>query len=136
MSARLVTRCLAALVVSIPAAAGAQRADSTSVCGRATPLQLDVGGRRLSNLDTLITLDISDRSWQRDSTSVGVALAAGGNAGTRAAPWRACVGVSALLGHVSANLHNVHGRIRLRVDTSVLDSIGHSSPSPAVPPRR
>jgi hypothetical protein len=88
-------------------------------------------------LDTVITLNITDRTWQRDSLSAGVSLGAAGIAGRRRAPWHACAGATVTLGRVTATLHNVHGQIRLRADPAALDAIGGSSGStPPAPPRR
>jgi len=140
MNARCVAAAVIALIVANPPGVGAQRADTT--CSTVTVYR---GGSRggsfagrdsLIAIDTLITLDIRDHTWQRDSVGVGVALGASGTAGSRRAPWRTCVGVSALLGHVAADLHNVHARIHFRVDPAALDSIGRTSTSPAAPPRR
>jgi len=86
--------------------------------------------------DTVITLDIGSRTWQRDSVTVGVRLQASGTARAPQATWRATVGVSALLGHVTVDLHDIRGRIHFKVDPSALDSIGRSTTPPAVPPRR
>lgn len=127
MSAKHMLLPIAALVMALPVAASGQRSDSTC-----TTLKLPTVGA----LDTVITLDIRDRAWQRDTLTTGVAFGASGNAGSQRAPWRTCVGVSARFGHVTANLHNVRGRIHLHVDPSALDSIGHTSLSPAVSPRR
>ena len=127
MSAKHMALAAAVFVMVLPTIARGQRSDPTC-----TTLRMPTVGA----LDTVITLDIRDRTWQRDSVTTGVAFGASGSTDSQRAPWRACVGVSALLGHITANLHNVRGRIHLRVDPSALDSIGHSSPSPAVPPRR
>jgi hypothetical protein len=91
-----------------------------------------------SGIDTTITLNISDRTWQRDSLSAGVALGAAGLSGARQAAWSTCAGASVMLGHVTATLHDIHGLIHLKVDPSVLDSIGATARStpPAGPPRR
>jgi hypothetical protein len=137
VTARRTACAIIAFVVAMPLGAGAQRADST--CSTLPVQRSDsasAGARSLAAIDTVITLNVGDRRWQRDSVSVGVAFGASGTAGARGAPWRACVGVSALLGHVTANLHNVRGRIHLKVDPAALDSIGRTATSPAVPPRR
>ena len=137
MSAHRASYVIMALVVAIPIGAGAQRADTT--CSTLTVERNDsssAGTKSLAAIDTVITLNISDRTWQHDSVSVGVALGASGTAGARRAAWRTCIGVSALLGHVTASLHNVRGRIHFKVDPAALDSIGRPATSPAVPPRR
>jgi hypothetical protein len=88
-------------------------------------------------LDTVITLNISDRTWQRDSLSAGVSLGVAGTAGARRAPWHACAGAAVTLGRVTATLHNVHGQIRLKADPTALDAIGGGSGStPPAPQRR
>jgi hypothetical protein len=91
-----------------------------------------------SAIDTVITLDITDRTWTRDSVTAGVAIGAAGAAGARRAPWLACVGASVGLARVTATLRNVHGQIHFRADPSVLERIGSMSGStpPAGPPRR
>jgi len=136
MNARCVAAAVIALVVANPPGVSAQRADTT--CSTFTVYHGgSLAGRdSLAAIDTLIRLDIRDRTWQRDSVGVGVAFGASGTAGSRRAPWRTCVGVSALLGHVAADLHNVHARIHFRVDPAALDSIGRTSTSSAAPPRR
>ncbi len=159
---------LTAAVVCGAAHASAQRADSTAARGDSssrslacaaygTTLRFWAGGpdsatspvspasaaersasRRRAILDTVITLDITDRSWTRDSVTAGVAIGASGTAGARRSSWHACAGASVLLGRVTATLRNVHGLIRFRADPSALQSIGLSSgnTSPAGPPRR
>jgi hypothetical protein len=88
-------------------------------------------------IDTVITLDIADRSWQRDNLSAGVSLGVAGTAGARRAPWHACAGAAATLGRVSATLHNVHGRIHLKADSGPLAAVGRATGStPPAPPRR
>jgi hypothetical protein len=90
-----------------------------------------------SGIDTTIVLAITDRSWQRDTVDAGVAL---GRAGTvrSLGEWNTCAGASVHLGRVTAQLHNVTGRIHLHADMSALDSIGRtrSGIPPAGPPRR
>jgi hypothetical protein len=88
-------------------------------------------------LDTVITLNITDRTWQRDSLSAGVSLGAAGQAGAQRGRWHACAGATATLGRITATLHNVYGRIHLRADAGALDAIGRTtgSTTPA-PPRR
>jgi hypothetical protein len=76
--------------------------------------------------DRVITLAIDDRTWQRDTVQAGVALGASGVAGTRRAPWHACVGASVSLGRVTATLHNVHGLIRIHADLRALEAIGNA----------
>jgi hypothetical protein len=107
-------------------------ADSARVGARAPNNR--VGGA----IDTVITLDITDRTWTRDSFSAGVALGAAGTSGARRAPWDACAGASVMFGRVTAVLHNVHGQIRFKADPSAFRSIGDTtgSPPPARPPRR
>lgn len=157
MSARHPFVALLAIVVCAVGSAPhvhAQRTDSTSrslACARSgTTLRLWTGSpdsalrsvpradRTRATLDTVITLDITDRSWTRDSVAAGVALGSGGTVGVRRAPWHACVGASVLLGRVTASLHNIHGQIRFRADPGALRSIGLSSDStpPTAPPRR
>lgn len=88
-------------------------------------------------VDTIITLDITDRRWQRDHLSAGVSLGAAGAAGARGAPWHACAGATATLGRVTATLHNVRGRIHLRADAGALRAIGRKAViTPPVSPRR
>jgi hypothetical protein len=89
-------------------------------------------------IDTVITLDITDRAWTRDNFSAGVAIGAAGTSGGQRAPWNACVGAGVTFGRVTAVLHNVHGQIRFKADPSALRSIGDTSgsPPPASPPRR
>jgi len=135
--ARCTAGVMLALTFALPLRAGAQRADTT--CTTIGVRRADSSSARATSLtaiDTVITLNIGDHTWQRDSASVGVAIGASGAAGARSAPWRACIGVSAFLGQVTASLHNVHGRIHFKVDPAALDSIGHTSTSPAAPPRR
>ena len=88
-------------------------------------------------LDTTITLNITDRTWQRDSLSAGVSLGAAGQAGSQRGRWHACAGATATLGRITATLHNVHGQIHLRADAGALDAIGRTTGStPPAPPRR
>lgn len=88
-------------------------------------------------IDTVITLDIADRSWQRDSLSAGVSLGVAGTAGARHAPWHACAGASATLQRITATLHDVHGQIHLRADPGALAAIGRTpDTTPPAPPRR
>jgi hypothetical protein len=90
-----------------------------------------------SSIDTVITLDIADRSWQRDSLSAGVSLGVAGTAGARHAPWHACAGATATLQRITATLHDVHGQIHLKADPGALAAIGRTSGStPPAPPRR
>ncbi|MDB4885999.1 MAG: hypothetical protein JWN79_1437 [Gemmatimonadetes bacterium] len=95
-----------------------------------------------ASLDTTIVLAIADRSWTRSDVDAGVALGVSGTAGAHASPWRACAGVSAHLGTVTARLHQVHGTIRLHADPGALRSIARApgdslrTTPPAVPPRR
>ncbi|NUR36027.1 MAG: hypothetical protein HOQ30_18695 [Gemmatimonadaceae bacterium] len=109
-------------------------ADSTTRQPLATPAT----GARSGAIDTVITLDIRDRTWQRDNFTAGVALGVAGTAGTRGAPWHACAGATAAFGRITATLHNVHGQIHLKADPSVLDSIGRTTRgiTPPAPPRR
>lgn len=88
-------------------------------------------------VDTVITIDIADRTWRRDTLAAGVALGMAGTAGGRQAPWHACAGATATLERITATLHNVHGKIHLRADPRALDAIGRMAGStlPA-PPRR
>ena len=103
------------------------RADSVTVAP--VPLR--------SALDTVVTLDIANRTWQRDALAVGVSLGVAGTAGTRRAPWHACAGATATLGRVTATLRNVHGQIHLRADARALEAIGRSAgTTPPAPPRR
>lgn len=137
----MMARCTAGAMLTfaflLPLRAGAQRADtSCTTIGVQRADSSSTGPAPLAAIDTVITLNISDHTWQRDSANVGVAIGASGAAGARRAPWRACIGVSAFLGQVTASLHNVHGRIHFKVDPAALDSIGHTSASPAAPPRR
>jgi hypothetical protein len=96
------------------------------------------GGTAQRVIDTLITLDITDRTWTRDNFSAGVAIGAAGTSGAQRAPWNACAGAGITFGRVTAVLHNVHGQIRFKADPGPLQSIGDSSgsPPPARPPRR
>ena len=88
-------------------------------------------------IDTMITLNITDRTWQRDNLAAGVSLGVGGTAGTGRAPWHACAGANVTFGRVTANLHNVHGQIHLKADPGPLSAIGGSTGSPPpAPPRR
>jgi len=119
MIARYVVRIGAALLALVGAASSEVHAQT-----------------RTQARDTVITLNIGDRTWQRDSVTVGVALRAAGAAGTRPAAWHASVGVNALLSHVTVDMHNIRGRIHFKVDPSALDSIGRTTTPPAVPPRR
>jgi hypothetical protein len=93
--------------------------------------------RSRGTIDTVITLNITDRTWQRDSLSAGVSLGMAGTAGARGAPWRACAGVAASFGRITTTLHNVRGRIHLRADPGALAAIGRGTDStPPAPPRR
>jgi hypothetical protein len=88
-------------------------------------------------IDTVIALDITHRTWQRENLSAGVSLGVGGTAGARRAPWHACAGATATLGRVTATLHNVHGRIHLKADAGPLAAVGRATSStPPAPPRR
>jgi hypothetical protein len=88
-------------------------------------------------IDTVITLDITDRTWQRENLAAGVSLGVGGTVGARRAPWHACAGANATLGRVTATLHNVHGQIHLKADPGPLSAVGRSSGNtPPAPPRR
>ena len=88
-------------------------------------------------IDTVITLDIADRSWQRDSLSAGVSLGVAGTAGARHAPWHACAGATATLQRITVTLHDVHGQIHLKADPGALAAIGRTPGStPPAPPRR
>jgi hypothetical protein len=158
---------IAALVVCLTHRASAQRPDSTAraatdtargslacapsgttarvwVGGADTTRRAPTGNRPTdatrSAIDTVITLDITDRTWTRDSVTAGVAIGAAGTAGARRSPWLACVGASVGLERVTATLRNVHGQIHFRADPSVLERIGLMSGStptpPAGPPRR
>jgi hypothetical protein len=156
---------LAAVAVLAAPPAAAQRTDTTAAAARADttsntlscpregavarlwtgspadssgrPTQTPRTGRRRGPIDTVITLDITDHTWQRDSLSAGVSLGVAGTAGARRAPWHACAGATATLGRITATLHNVHGQIHLRADPTALDAIGRpaGAPPPA-PPRR
>lgn len=88
-------------------------------------------------IDTVITLDIADRSWQRDSLSAGVSLGVAGTAGARHAPWHACAGATTTLQRITATLHDVHGQIHLKADPGALAAIGRTpDTTPPAPPRR
>jgi len=88
-------------------------------------------------IDTVITLDIADRTWQRDSLSAGVSLGVAGTAGARHAPWHACAGATATLQRITVTLHDVHGQIHLKADPGALAAIGRTPDStPPAPPRR
>lgn len=88
-------------------------------------------------IDTVITLDIADRSWQRDSLSAGVSLGVAGTAGARHAPWHACAGATATLQRITVTLHDVHGQIHLKADPGALAAIGRTPDNtPPAPPRR
>jgi hypothetical protein len=132
-------------------ALGADSATSALICARSgTTLRLWAGGRdsaragsaapgnRAGGIDTVITLNITDRTWTRDNFSAGVAIGAAGTSGARRAPWNACAGAGITFGRVTAVLHNVHGQIRFKADPSALRTIGDTSgsPPPASPPRR
>ena len=164
MSARAtLMRAAAALVIAIPARA--QRTDTTTVLSRADTsantlacpgegamLRFWAGARGDSAtratppaertsprgaIDTVITLNITDRTWQRDSLSAGVSLGVAGTAGARGLPWHACAGATATLGRITATLHNVRGQIHLQADPGALAEIGRTSgTTPPAPPRR
>jgi hypothetical protein len=164
MSARVaLTAAAAAMVIAIPATA--QRTDTTSAASRADTstntlacpdegamLRLWAGARGdsatratrpagrtalRSAIDTVITLNITDRTWQRDSLSAGVSLGVAGTAGTGGLPWHACAGATATLGRIAATLHGVHGQIHLKADPGALAEIGRTSgTTPPAPPRR
>lgn len=88
-------------------------------------------------IDTVITLDIADRTWQRDSLSAGVSLGVAGTAGARHAPWHACAGATATLQRITVTLHDVHGQIHLKADPGALAAVGRTPDStPPAPPRR
>jgi len=88
-------------------------------------------------IDTVITLDIADRTWQRDSLSAGVSLGVAGIAGARHAPWHACAGATATLQRITVTLHDVHGQIHLKADPGALAAVGRTPDStPPAPPRR
>jgi hypothetical protein len=137
MTVRRLARVMAVLALACPLGAGAQRTDTTcsTLLVRRDSASRDTS-KSLSAIDTLITLDIRDRTWQRDAVRVGVAYGATGTAGARRTSWSTCVGVTALLGQVTASLHNVRGQIHFKVDPSALDSIGRITRPPAAPPRR
>ena len=127
----------AAIVLLLPCTVTAQQADTSCSSSPARTTMAAPRARAFTAIDTIITLNIADRTWQRDSVSVGVAYGASGTAGARSLPWRTCVGVGAMLGHVTTSLHNVRGQIHFKVDPAALDSIGRPVTSPvAVPPRR
>jgi hypothetical protein len=159
--------CAAVLLAVAAASARAQRTDSATrapqtdttgmlSCGRAgalvrlwTATGADSMGRAQADsrpnallgrgpIDTVVTLNIADRAWQRDSLSAGVALGVAGSAGARRAPWHACAGATATFGRITATLHNVHGQIHLKADPGALDSIGGTTgrTTPPAPPRR
>lgn len=155
---------MAAAVVLVTTPARAQRGDSTSsnradtsarslACPRTgSVLRLWTGaapdsagrptaaprvGSERGPIDTVITLDIADRSWQRDSLSAGVSLGVAGTAGARHAPWHACAGATATLQRITATLHDVHGQIHLKADPGALAAIGRTPDNtPPAPPRR
>ena len=149
---------LAGALVLTASAAGAQvrdtvaRADSGTASGLACPRRgaqasAWVNGARVGTgtastprtgvLDTVITLNIADRTWQRDSLSAGVSLGAAGQAGAQRGRWHACAGATATLGRITATLHNVRGQIHLRADPAALDAIGRpTAGTPPAPPRR
>ena len=147
MSAHLAALRVAVLLVTLGAAARAQAADTTRTlacrraaapAGMSAPAAGGVAGSR-GAIDTVITLNITDRTWQRDSVSAGVSLGAAGTAGARRAPWHACAGATVTLGRVTATLHDVHGQIHLKADPAPLDAIGgtaRSGTTPPAPPRR
>jgi hypothetical protein len=148
--------CVLSLIVMLAVAAppvGAQARDTTTVGSLACPrggvqARAWVSGVRIGTgtgvtprtsgvLDTVITLDITDRTWQRDSLSAGVSLGAAGQAGAQRGRWHACAGATATFGHIAATLHNVHGQIHLRADAGALDAIGRTTGStPPAPQRR
>jgi hypothetical protein len=165
MSARGMWLSAAVLVVLGAGSVRAQRPDSTAPradtagtlsCARGAVLRLSAGttadsaGRAPAAtsganalagrgaIDTVITLNIADRSWQRDNVSAGVALGVGGSAGARRAAWHACAGATATFGRITATLHNVHGQIHLKADPGALDAIGATTgrTTPPAPPRR
>jgi hypothetical protein len=106
--------------------------DSAARTTRAPRLDISRGA-----IDTVIRLDITDRSWQRENLSAGVSLGVGGTAGARRAPWHACAGATVTLGRVTATLHNVHGQIHLKADPGPLASVGRATgTTPPAPPRR
>jgi hypothetical protein len=88
-------------------------------------------------LDTIVTLNISDRGWQRDTLSVGVSLGVAGQASAQRWPWHACAGAAATFGRIAVRMHEIHGQIHLRADPAKLAAIGRTSGStPPAPPRR
>ena len=164
MSARATLLLAAAAVVSAHPAT-AQRTDTTTAASRADTSTNTLGcpgegamlrfrtsargdsapraaqpparGATRGAIDTVITLNITDRTWQRDSLSAGVSLGVAGTAGTRGLPWHACAGATATLGRITATLHNVHGRIHVKADPGALAEIGRTSgTTPPAPPRR
>jgi hypothetical protein len=140
------------LAVAAPAAGAQSRDTSTAgslACPRGgVPARAWVSGVRIGTgaastprtsgvLDTVITLNITDRTWQRDSLSAGVSLGAAGQSGAQHGRWHACAGATATFGRITATLHNVHGQIHLRADAGALDAIGRTTGStPPAPPRR
>ncbi|MFL5608159.1 MAG: hypothetical protein ACJ8AD_17030 [Gemmatimonadaceae bacterium] len=147
--------CAGVAAAQRPDSARTMRADSASTALTCAPpgttLRLWTGGtdsararlgvpdnRARGAIDTVITLDITDRTWTRDNFSAGVAIGAAGTSGRRNAPWNACAGAGITFGRVTAVLHNVHGQIRFKADPSALRSLGDTtgSPPPARPPRR
>ena len=164
MSGRRVAVLIATGAVLAGAPAQAQRPDSTAsaradasarslACPRTGALLRlwagaapDSAGRRNTMpgvdiergpIDTVITLDIADRSWQRDSLSAGVSLGVAGTAGARHAPWHACAGATATLQRITVTLHEVHGQIHLKADPGALAAIGRTpDTTPPAPPRR
>ena len=157
MSVRIMM-VVGAFALSAPAA-GAQvrdtttRVDSGAAGGLACPRGGVQAGARVSGvrigtgsvstprtvgvLDTIITLNITDRTWQRDSLSAGVSLGAAGQAGAQHGRWHACAGATATLGRITATLRNVQGQIHLKADPGALDAIGRPTAStPPAPPRR
>lgn len=106
--------------------------DSTGRASAAPGMDINRGP-----IDTVITLNIADRSWQRDSLSAGVSLGVAGTAGARHAPWHACAGATATLQRITVTLHDVHGQIHLKADPGALAAIGRTPGStPPAPPRR
>lgn len=165
MSRRCHVALVVAMVTFVAIPAVAQRTDSTAATDRTAPTnrslscpragsmarawagEPDDGAVRESRspranrargvMDTVITIDIADRTWRRDTLAAGVALGMAGSAGARQAPWHACAGATATLERITATLHNVHGQIHLRADPRALVAIGRLSGStPPAPPRR
>ena len=162
MRARAILVPLAALTLASAPRAGAQVRDSASAAPRAdsgsgalscprsggqvrawlgdvTSPDTTAGGSRGAGgvLDTIVTLNITDRSWQRDALSAGVSLGVAGRVGARRSPWHACAGATATLGRITASLHGIHGQIHLRADPGALAAIGRTPGStPPAPPRR